>query len=250
MAPRHRRVAVPLRGFSFYDGNDQHRDHRSRRGVAIHIRGFSFCDLSPRRRGPTPLTGLFFLRLYHVDDETRKALGEVAIPLRGFSFCDVAASSVTEARELVVAIPLRGFSFCDVATHARGRSLRHRVAIPLRGFSFCDRGRAARGASCSSTLQSPYGAFLFATEATGTSAPCPYSLVAIPLRGFSFCDHVGTCRRWSHRLTQLQSPYGAFLFATCGGATLTRKSWFRGCNPLTGLFFLRLGANGRLPLSG
>ena len=107
------------------------------------------------------------------------------------------------------------------ATHRLGSSGGGRVgvAIPLRGFSFCDLGVRKeileyRGA----WLQSPYGAFLFAT-----SGPR------------------GSCKSeaWS-----LQSPYGAFLFATPGARVPPPCSHRRGCNPLTGLFFLRRVTNG------
>ena len=63
-------------------------------------------------------------------------------------------------------------------------------------------------------LQSPYGAFLFATYYVDANRRRRPRGVAIPLRGFSFCDLDPDADEYQTTLYQLQSPYGAFLFAT------------------------------------
>ena len=136
-------------------------------------------------------------------------------PLTGLFFLRHKLTRATWRMAGLVAIPLRGFSFCDALT-----VLTHHVILDIE-------------------LQSPYGAFLFATRSTGGVQRRYSQAVAIPLRGFSFCDMLTSSWK-TFKKKGLQSPYGAFLFATVvalvGGALALTSS----CNPLTGLFFLRL----------
>ena len=89
------------------------------------------------------------------------------------------------------------------------------VAIPLRGFSFCKRLKAgSQGLKLSLRLQSPYGAFLFASGRRIVGEELFFQMmVAIPLRGFSFCKEYDA-KTAEGLPPSLQSPYGAFLFAS------------------------------------
>ena len=63
-----------------------------------------------------------------------------------------------------------------------------RVAIPLQGFSFCDLVEIIVGAGWEVEVQSPYGAFLFATLPGGAELPAAKGQLQSPDGAFLFCD--------------------------------------------------------------
>ena len=84
---------------------------------------------------------------------------------------------------------------------------------PYGAFLFASGLNQVGGYEVTYPLQSPYGAFLFARTPFVDRRILIYPSVAIPLRGFSFCKY-----------TRLN---------------VQRRAIDRGCNPLTGLFFLQ-----------
>ena len=139
--------------------------------------------------------------------------------------------------------PLTGLFLLRLSTQRPAR-LRWQggVAIPLRGFFFCnlvsDGYAGVQRDDCCNPLA---GLFLLRRDAEG---PQPRPLgrrVAIPLRGFFFCDARSVRTGWCTGREVLQSPCGAFSFATTRLSLAVLLLWRSSCNPLTGLFLLRRG---------
>ena len=88
------------------------------------------------------------------------------------------------------------------------------------------------------TLQSPDGAFSFATLGRSMSRMLSAGRGCNPLTGLFLLQRASTRPRSPPRSFMLQSPDGAFSFAT---KTATIRVWRPGygCNPLTGLFLLQ-----------
>jgi len=118
---------------------------------------------------------------------------------------------------LGVAIPLRGFSFCKFRAVFFRRTFPQIVAIPLRGFSFCK-------------------------GAVSVQPPPTLFTIAIPLRGFSFCKRCSPRDRSIRPLVQLQSPYGAFLFARVGIGGENAHRFYKVAIPLRGFSFCKVEA--------